>query len=173
MELQKNVIRISAVALAIIVLLVGGIWYVKTDIEKRADAITRMRSDMRNRETSLASLARLQSDAGKASRYLPQLEQLRTTREQLLEFSTDIGFLAKQAGFSGAPKFKEAATAPTGDLQKTSFSLTLEGKKELSDLGLFFESVEKSSYFVHFEPINVLQEGDTLRVTTEGYVISF
>lgn len=173
MEPKKNFVRTLGVALAIIILLLGGIWYVKADIDGRTDAIGVMRLDIRNRETSVATLARLQSDAEKARRYLPQMERLRTTREQLLGFSTDIGFLARQAGFSGTPKFKEATALPEGDLQKTNFSLALEGISSSSDIGTFFELVEKSSYFVRFESINTSRDDGVLRVTMDGYVISF
>ena len=165
--------RTLAIALTIVVALVGSIWYVKADIERRTDDISAMRLAMQNRGASVASLARLQSDAEKAKQYLPQIEQMRTTRDQLLGFSTAIGFLAHQAGFSGTPKFQEAANVSAGGLQKTKFSLSLEGHAGLADLGTFLGLVEKSSYFVRFESVNTSQDGDVLRAVMEGYVISF
>lgn len=173
MDPKRNAIRVLAVALAIVFVLAGGILYVKGDIEDRTEAISQMRLDVQTRETSIAALARLQSDAEKARRYLPQIERLRTTREQLLGFSTDIGFLARQAGFSGTPKFEEAAASPEGDLQKTHFSLVLDGRNELADLGTFFELVEKSAYIVRFESINASREDTGMSVAMDGYVISF
>lgn len=161
------------IALAIIAALAGGIWYVQADIESRTNDISSMRLAMQNRGASIASLARLQSDAEKAKQYLPQIEQMRTTRDQLLGFSTDIGFLAHQAGFSGSPKFQEAAGSSVGGLQKTKFSLSLEGHIGSSDLSTFLGLVEKSTYFVRFDSINSSQDGDLLHVAMEGSVISF
>lgn len=173
MEPKKNFMRTLGIASIIITLLLGGIWYVTADIGGRTDAIGVMRLDMQKREASIAALAQLQSDAEKARRYLPQMERLRTTREQLLGFSTDIGFLARQAGFSGTPKFKEATASSAGDLQKTSFSLALEGSSSSSNMSTFLELVERSPYFVRFESINTSWDDGVLRATMDGYVISF
>ncbi|OGM94161.1 hypothetical protein A2524_03765 [Candidatus Wolfebacteria bacterium RIFOXYD12_FULL_48_21] len=173
MDPKKYSMRALAIALAIIFVLSGGIWYVRTDIKTRTNEIGQMRFDMQNREMSVAALARLQSDAEKAKRYLPYVEQMRTTREQLLGFSTDIGFLARQAGFSGTPKFKETVAPQAGDLLKTNFSLTLEGRSEAANLGTFFELVEKSAYIVRFESISVSRAAAAISVSMEGYVISF
>ncbi|OGM93369.1 hypothetical protein A2372_03220 [Candidatus Wolfebacteria bacterium RIFOXYB1_FULL_54_12] len=173
MDPKKHSLRALAVALAIVFALAGCIWYVRSDIEKRTGEISQMRFAMQDREMSVAALARLQSDAEKANRYLPYVEQMRTTREQLLGFSTDIWFLARQAGFSGTPKFEEAGAPIVGDLQKTNFSLMLEGRGENANLGTFFELVEKSPYIVRFESVNVSREGAVVNISTEGYVISF
>ena len=173
MDPKKHSVRALAIALAIIFVLSGGIWYVRTDIKTRTNEIGQMRFDMQSRDMSVAALARLQSDAEKAKRYLPYVEQMRTTREQLLGFSTDIGFLARQAGFSGVPKFEEDGAPQTGDLLKTNFSLTLEGRGEVANLGTFFELVEKSAYIVRFESIGVSKAAAAISVSMEGYVISF
>ena len=170
---MKYSMRVLAIALFIILVLAGGIWYVRTDIKTRTNEISQMRFDIQSREMSVAALARLQSDAEKAKRYLPYVEQMRTTREQLLRFSTDIGFLARQAGFSGTPKFEEAGAPQVGDLLKTNFSLTLEGRGEIANLGTFFGLVEKSAYIVRFESISVSRTGTAISVFMEGYVISF
>lgn len=173
MEPKKNFMRTLAIVLAIITILIGGIWYVKTDIDKKIAVISEARKNLQLRERSLSELAALQSDAEKATLYLPQINKLLTSKDQLFGFSTDISFIAQQAGFSGAPKFKEESAPPVGNLQKTSFSLTLEGRKNLSDLGTFFSSVEKSNYFVRFSTMDISQDESVLRASMDGHVISF
>jgi hypothetical protein len=173
MDPKKNFIKTLWIALGIIVILFGAIWYVKADIDGKFLAIQQLRAELQPKESSLGELAKMQSDAEKARQYAPQLDQLFTTKYQLLLFSADIGFLAKQAGFEGIPRFKEEVAAPATDLQKTNFSLLLEGPKNFDDLTNFFRMVEKSKYFVRFNGLNISQEGALLRVGADGYVISF
>ncbi len=173
MEPKKNFIKTLGIALGLVVVLVGAIWYVKTDIDTKFLAVQQAQAEIQTKEISLTELAKLQSDEEKAKQYTPQLDHLITTKDQLLSFSTDIGFIVKQAGFSGAPQFKEEATSPATDLQKTSFSLLLEGPKDFSDLANFFKLVEQSKYFVRFSSLDVSREGSTLRLGSDGYVLSF
>lgn len=172
-EPKKNFIKTLGIALGIVVALLGAIRYVKSDIDTKFLAVQQAQVEIQAKEISLSDLAKLQSDAEKARRYTPQLDHLITTKDQLLAFSTDIGFVAKQAGFSGAPQFKEEGAPSTADLQKTSFSLLIEGQKNFGDLANFFKLVEQSKYFVHFTSLDVSHEGNTVRVGSDGYVLSF
>jgi hypothetical protein len=173
MEPKKNFIKTLGIALGIIVVLLGAIWYVKGAIDEKLLVVQQLRAEMQTQGISLSGLAKLQGDAEKAKQYIPQLDRLFTNKDQLLGFSSDISFLAKQAGFSGAPQFKEESAPTSIDLQKNNFSLLLEGPKTFQNLSAFFDSVEKSKYFVRFASIDVLREGDVLRVSTSGYVLSF
>lgn len=173
MEPKKNFMRTLGIALGIIVVLLGAIWYVKADIDKKFLDVQQIRSEMQTKEISLSELATLQSDAEKAKQYIPQLDHLFTTKDQLLAFSTDIGFMSNQAGFSGSPQFKEETAPPSSDLQKTNFSLLIEGPKNFDDLSKFFGLVEQSKYFVRFTTLDVAREGNTLRLGANGYVLSF
>lgn len=173
MEPKKNFIRTLGIALGIIVPLLGVIWYVKSDIDDKFLAVRQLQAQLQPREVSLSALAKLQNDAEKAKQYIPKIDQLFTTKDQLLSFSSDIGFIVKQAGFSGTPQFKEETTASAADMQKTNFALVMEGSKNFNDLANFFKSVEESKYFVRFKAINVSSENGTVRVGADGYVLSF
>lgn len=173
MEPKKNFMRTLGIALGIIVVLLGAIWYVKSEIDRKFLAVGQIRSELQAKGISLSDLAKLQADAEKAKKYEPQLDRLFTTKEQLLSFSTDMSFLAKQSGFSGSPQFKDETTPSSADLQKTNFSLALEGARNFSDLATFLSAVEKSKYFVRFVTLDVSHEGDVFRATTNGYVLSF
>lgn len=173
MEPKRNFIRTLGVACAIVVVLGGVVWYAKADADKKYLAIQQTRTEIRSKAQSLSALASLQGDAEKAKQYTPQIDRMLTTREQLLSFSTDIGFLAQQTGFTGSPKFKEGAASPAGDLQKISFSLFLEGPKNIDDVGKFFKLIEQSKYYVRFGSIDVGRDGNNLRVTADGYVLAF
>lgn len=173
MEPKRNFIRTLSISGVIIVVLIGGVWYMKSRIDEKFLVIEQKQVSVRANEKSLATLAMLQGNAEKAKQYLPQIDRMLTTRDQLLSFSTDISFLAQQAGFAGSPKFKEETAPQTGDLRKTNFSLSLEGVKNVDGLGNFFRLVEQSKYYVRFDTIDVTREGGNLRATLNGYVISF
>lgn len=173
MDPKKNFIRTLGIACAIVVVLGGAIWYAKGDVEERILLVEQARAEIRNKEQSISILSVLQGDSEKARQFLPQIEQKLTSKDQLLGFSSDIAFLARQAGFSGAPKFREDTAPQAGVLQKTNFSLALEGTNGLDAVGSFFRSVERSNYFVHFTSIDVARDGALLRIQTEGYVVSF
>lgn len=173
MEPKKNFIRTLGIAFGIVVVLLGAIWYVKSDIDKKFLEVQRMRSEVQTKEISLSELASLQSDAEKAKQYIPQLDVLFTTKNQLLSFSSDIGFMVKQAGFTGMPQFKEESAPSSGSQQKTNFSLMIEGPQDFDSLANFFGLVEKSKYLVRFTTLNVSREGDILRLGADGYVLSF
>ena len=173
MNPKRIFIRTLGIGVGISLVLIGGVWYVKADIDARSAAIIQSRANIQNREDSLDALTALQRESEKAKGYAAQIDALLTSKEQLLGFSSDIGLLVQQAGFSGSPKFKEETAPTAGDLQKTNFSLTLEGQKKLSDLGAFLASVEKSNYFVRFTRIDTSRDDAILRVALEGYVIAF
>lgn len=173
MDPKRNLIRTLSIACVIAVVLGGAIWYVTTDIDKKFLVIRQIRTEIRSKEHALSALASLQRDAEKANQYLPQVDRMFTTKEQLLSFSTDMNFLAQQAGFSGSPKFKEETAPQKGDLHKANFTLSLEGVKDINDLGKFFALVEKSKYYVKFATIDVTRDGATLRASLGGYVVSF
>ena len=173
MEPKKTFIKTLGISLALIAVLFGGIWYVKSDIGNKIVLVEQARADIHSKEQALTALASLQKDSEQAKQYLPQIDQRLTSKDRLLGFSADVSFLAQQAGFSGTPKFREDTSAPVGDLQRTNFSLLLDGSKDLDAVGTFFRSVERSNYFVRFANMDVTRDGKTLRVQTDGYVISF
>lgn len=173
MEPKKNFIRTLIIACVIVAVLGGVIWYVVIDIGKDSLAIDQLRTEIQNKEYALSALASLQRDAEAARQYLPQLGRMLTTKEQLLSFSADMHFLAQQAGFSGTPKFKEETAPQSGELRKTNFSLSLEGERSLDNLGTFLSLVERSNYFVRFKSIDVVRDGELLKVAMDGYVVSF
>lgn len=173
MEPKKNFIRMLIGTCAIVAVLGGVVWYIASDISEKSLAIGQVRSEIQNKEYALSALASLQKDAEVGRQYLPQLDRMLTTKEHLFSFSSNMQFLAQQAGFSGAPKFKEETAPQSGELHKTNFSLSLEGGKTLDDLSMFLGLVEQSSYFVRFDSIDVVRDGGLLRVAMSGYVISF
>lgn len=173
MEPKRNFIRTLIIACGIAIVLGGAIWYTANDVAEKSLAIKQVRAEIQNKEYSLGALASLQGDADAARQYLPQLNRMLTTKEQLLSFSADMQFLAQQAGFSGAPKFREETAPQAEELRKTRFSLSLEGTRSLEDLGAFLRLVEQSSYFVRFKSVDVVRDGALLKVSLEGAVISF
>lgn len=173
MDPKKNFTRTVGIAAGTIVVLLGAIWYVKSEIDRKFLIVGQIRSELQAKEVSLSDLAKLQGDAEKAKSYGPQLDRLFTTKDQLLSFSADMSFLAKQSGFSGSPQFRDETAPPSTDLQKTNFSLTLEGTKDFSDFATFLGAVEKSKYFVRLATLDVSHEGGVFRVTANGYVLSF
>lgn len=173
MEPKKNFIRILGVSCGIVIVLGGILWYVKADIDKHLETTKTLRTDVTNIENALSALASLQGDAETANNYLAQIDRMLITKDQLLTFSTDISFLAQQAGFTGSPKFGEDTAPQTGELHKTNFSLFLEGDKGVGDLGNFLKLVEQSKYYVRFNSIDLVRDGAAMRVTLGGYVVSF
>ena len=173
MEPKRNFIRTLVVACTIIGVLCGGIWYTMTRIDTKFLSIQSARTEIQSKEQALSALALLQGDAEKAQQYLPQIDRKLTSKEQLLAFSTDIKFLAEQAGFNGSPRFKEETGPQSGDLRKTSFELSLEGSHTLNDLAQFFTLVERSNYFVKFASLDIIRGENALRAVMSGYVISF
>lgn len=173
MEPKKTFMKTLSIAFALVVVLGGGIWYAKADVEERIVLVEQARAEIRNKEQSISILSVLQGDSEKARQFLPQIEQKLTSKDQLLGFSSDIAFLARQVGFSGAPKFREDTAPQVGVFQKTNFSLALEGINDFDAVGSFFRSVERSNYFVHFTSIDVARDGALLRIQAEGYVVSF
>ncbi len=171
MEPKKYFWKTTGIALGIVFISAGFAWYLKTDIDVKTTTIKQLHERIKMQSATIQALASLQGDSEKAKQYAAQLDTFLTRRDDLLSFSKDFGLMIQQAGFGGQPKFKDEAAIP-GDIQRTGFTLGIDGPKTIDNVAALMGVIEKSRYYVHFNSIDITQDA-SLHLSTDGYVISF
>lgn len=158
----------AAVGLLIIFLLLVG-----SDISSRAAGIGKNRENIKLRIQALNSLATLKTEAERADRLLPQLQNALPAKQsdRLLGFSKflESGAKANQlSNFGFAFENEVSSTETTPGIN--NFILTLSGQH--SNLLKFLKSVESGSYFVGFMNLDLASREGKFDMTLKGRVFS-
>ncbi len=173
MGYQKQILKLVAISLAIIVLISAALIILGRDITNKASDITETKKNIFNNSRSVELLTLLQSDAATSKRYLPQMENFLISKDQLLNFSKDLNLMAQQNNLPLNLTFK-GETPLTGDNpRQTSISINSESPSNMENLIKFLESVENSRYFVKFNSLDINQNNNRMRLNFDGQVFSF
>lgn len=173
MNFRKRLMIAIALTLGLILVLGATIFFLGTDIQKRAEKISLMRADLSFRTKAIESLAELRSDFDKSKPYEMQLKNMLPTRDQLVNFSRDFNVIANQNKINLNLSFQGGgqAASETATLQKTDFLITTQGS--FSNLLNFLKATGKSRYFIKTNSLDLTaQGGDNFNITINGHVFS-
>lgn len=163
-------IGISAILIAIFLI---PMFILKSDIEKRAIDVINKKEQINTSSENIGSLAYLKIDSETAKKYLSQISTYLINKDQLLNFSNDIGLMSKQNNLNFLIAFGQEKPLAALTPRSTNISLSSQSQANIDNLVKFLGLVENSRYFVRLENMDVSQEGSQLKVTTSGKVFSF
>ncbi|MBM3257133.1 MAG: hypothetical protein FJY98_02275 [Candidatus Liptonbacteria bacterium] len=143
-----------------IILLVGIIGWLASDIEAQASRVAQDRTLIRERSTSIAALAELKHRAPQATLYEQKLNAFLPTQEQLLDFPRTLDNLARVRKVALNFAFQGGQALPQGNTPgSVGFSLDVTGA--YADIMGFLKDVE-------FEPPRFLATFDSFDLTRGG-----
>lgn len=174
MDFWKSFAKKFSIDLIIFLVLIGGIFFVQADIQKRADKISAMKQEIGQKAESFKLLSNLSAQESMAKEYSLQMDAYLIGKDGLfLNFSKDISLLAQQNGINSQLAFKEEIPPTDMEARKTSFALSLSGQANLDNFNNFLVLVENSRYFIRLEGIDFNQSGNNLSASLSGKAFSF
>lgn len=153
-------------------LLAGLLAYLYFDIVDRSRNIINVKGDLRSRLIAINSLSLIRQEYETVKSYLPQVDKLLPSQDDLLNFPNDVGALAKNHGAEAAISFRSNPSPGTSSstLQPTNFFLTAQGPLD----GIFatLNDLNAGRYIVKFVSFDFIRQGDGFRATLNGRVFS-
>lgn len=173
MDLKKYLLKNIGISAIIIAAITGAIFFVKNDINGKADRMERAKTEAKKTGQSSQELADLEVDYKKAKGYEDSINSYYINKDQILTFSKDMSAMAKQNKLSLNLVF--GGETPLSDLfpRKTNIIATLEGEATMVNFMDFLKVAENSRYFFGFKNIEVDISGNRLRANISGQVMSF
>ena len=158
---------------AVVGLLVFFLLLIGSDISSRSAGIGEDRHDIKARVQALNSLVTLKTEAERADRLLPQLQNALPAKQsdRLLEFSKFLESIAKAnqlSNFGFAFENEVSSTETTPGIN--NFIVTLAGQH--SNLLKFLKSIENGSYFVSFANLDLTAKEGRFDMMLKGKVFS-
>ncbi|MFH1162218.1 MAG: hypothetical protein V1696_03015 [Candidatus Jorgensenbacteria bacterium] len=166
---RKKLFVEVGIGLAIIVPLLGGVFFFSGQIGKFGGQIAASRKELFDRTAGLDAVAALQADYnGKAKRYLEALHSMIPVKDQLINLARDFQVLSAQAHLTSSFTFLGETPAAGGGLGSLTFRLNLRGK--LNDLFSFAEQFEKFRYLSLLSSFSVSRGVEESGMITQGSV---
>jgi len=154
-------------------LLAGVLFYLYTDVNRRSQSIISLRGDMRSRLIAINSLSVIRDEYEALKPYLPQVDRLLPSQDELLNFPKNVSDIARTHRVEASVNFRggaPAAATSTLSLRPIDFSLVAQGPLE----GLFatLNDLEKSVYLIKFTSADLMRQEPHFRLTLSGQVFS-
>lgn len=156
------------VSLAIVAVLVSGIFLFGFQIDKLSGEIAVNRHELNTRSSALSTLASLRSEyANKGQPYLNVLYNVIPSKDELIDLSKDFQVIAQEGGLDYGFTFL-GETPPTDGLGSVRFNLSVGGT--LNGFLDFLENMENFRYLVSLEGVSVSRGLDGMRMDIRGSV---
>jgi len=170
MDFRKSL----SIDLAIVAVVIIGIFFVRADIRRRVDKISELSQEINKKSVSFGKLSDLSAQKNKATKYLEQMSVFLMNKDQFfLNFSKDVSIMAQQNGITSQVTFKEEIPPTNMEPRKTSILLVLSGPVKPDNFKNFLALLENSKYFIKFESIDFNQSGNNINVNLSGKAFSF
>lgn len=158
----------GGVVSGILVVLGGALWYMRSDIFARTEAIraAEMRIVLELRAQSV--LAALKSQREEARPFEEKLQSFLPPRDQLITFSRELEELASARGVGFGFGFGAETPATEGAAGSIGFTMTVSGA--FGAIISFLERVEASSAIMRIESIDITGGGNEYSLVSEGRV---
>ena len=173
----KNFKRFFGIAfilsLIIIILEVSSISFFKSNISERVGRMEKINRDIQNKSNILETHFILKKELEEAKNLEKQLENKLASKDDLLQLSSELGFLAKASGVEVNASFSSEVKEKSTLLGSVGVSISAEGK--LPDIIKFLKRLEDGRFLVKFDNFDinsVSQElGSNLRLFARGRVV--
>jgi len=150
---QKDLFKASLIGGILILGCIIGIFIFNNKINAEVDRITGYKVDIATRAMVLQSVQALEGDYQKIKGDIDLLYSLLPTSDHLIDFSAALKDVAKKYGIDHGLGF--TIENPAVGLEPKSYGFTLVITGTSSNLIKYFSDVEKLSYFMRLEQIDI------------------
>jgi Tfp pilus assembly protein PilO len=166
---KRNLIRSAAIILGSFLFGFLAMWWLRYDIEVQSNNAERIKTRIDRDINLVANLARLKSDAQKASAYEKRLSSLLPQKDRLIDFRNFLEALASQRKVTTSFSF-EGLGGPSNEGGISSIGFSLEMTGALSSIeGLIQDLEEKPrSYLLAFDSFDLSESSGSYRVLFRG-----
>ena len=156
------------------VLVVGalgiGIWFFEKNTKDFSDKVRQAQQDLISSSKAIGYLAELRKTSREKSKpYLNVLYNVIPQKEELINFSQDIQFIAESENLEFGFSFTGETPQSGGNLGSAKFSITIRGNSLQNTLN-FIKRLEESRYLNKISDISVNRSGGAIATTITGEV---
>lgn len=171
MNFKKRLLINIGIPLGICLLLITAVFFLGSDITNQTNKIEQLRGSLRYYIETTESLALLRRDSEKAKHYLPELESILPTRDQLVAFSGDLGIIAGQSKVEINSSLGQES--PGSEKNLGSIDFTVSGQGEFDNLLNFLTLLKNSRYSVKIKTLDFGRQEGNFKALLTGQVFSF
>lgn len=166
---QKKLLLESSIALAMVVILLGGVWYFGNTIKDISDSISTMRQELASRSHALNSLAALRSEyRTRAARNLNTMYAYVPTEEQLINLRQEFLVLTAKSNLGLSYTFISESPASAANFGSYNFRLDVTG--DYDRLTSFVTTLQNFRYLSNFQGYAISRAGDKSTLSVKGTV---
>lgn len=149
----------------------GAFYWLRGDLEKRADAAQKDRAIIESRSRILESLARLKTDSGEAAIYKKAIDLILPVQDKLLEFPRWLDAAARLRQVGQTFNFRGSAVPP-GENTPGYIVFTLDMSGQLDNLSNLLKDIEsgKEKFLARFDNFDLTRTESGYRLLTQGRV---
>jgi len=146
---KQELTRKTLITFLIILIPIGILFFLGSDISRRAESAMVERQQLTNKSEGLALFANLQNQSKEAETYVTILQNALPSRDQLFDFQREMERLAVQDGVGLGFNFQNEIPPTASEVGRAGFNLVVEGSlyKVLS----FVKLVEEGRFLVNFK----------------------
>lgn len=171
MNFKKRLLIIIGIPLGICLILIAALIFLGLDIAKQADQIKQLSRNLNYNIKMIESMALLRQDSEKAKYYLPELESILPTRDQLVVFPGDVNIIARQNKFDANTSLGRESSGAANELGKIDFIIS--GQGEFNNVLNFLKLLKNSRYFIKINTIDLGRQNNDFKTLLTGQVFSF
>ncbi len=170
MNYKKKLLLAIAIPLAIIAILIGGIFIIGTRLDKAVAEANSLKSRFRYWVQAAESISSLRNDYRFAEPYLETVSHLLPERDELIGFPKEISDLGARNGVMVGVALGIESIDSVSGLRQTDISMTVRG--DMAAVVAFLEAMEKGQYFIRLNDLDFVAEGGSYRIFLTGAVFS-
>lgn len=166
-QLILNVSITAGIAIVLGIL----IFFLSSDISQKTKEISALQTNLELKLQAVGSLVILRQDYSKAQQYIPTLDTILPTRDQLVSFPRDMINEAKKINVNLNVNLGEETLKTETQLGSIVFMMTGQGKYD--GFVNLFKNAETGRYSVKFDTLDFTRQGEDFRALLKGKVFSF
>lgn len=164
----KNPLFIKiGISLALISLVIFVLIFVSFDINKKVSRISDLKESLNARSQLVKNLSILRSDYNQIQSVIGDVKNLLISKDQLINFSSDLNALASQTKTSSHFSFV-GENSKIDELSWVGLNMTIGGG--FDNLIQFFKLFENEKYFAQFDNLDMTGEPDNFNITMNGRI---
>lgn len=174
LEKSNRSVASAVVNGAMLLTLLGAVIFLVRETQGRLERIASIRDDLRARSNAAESFSALRAEYEEIKPYLPVIDALIPSENQLLNFPRDISTLARQEGMDATAIFRGGSQAPPGEpsgLRSAEITVTTVG--DFTALLSFLRRLDTSTYSITLDSLDFIrQKENTFRAAMNGKIFS-
>ncbi len=167
---RKQLAIIIGVVLGVVLFFSIALIFLGSDIKENAERVKNARSELLSQSEATESLALLRSQAEQSRSYSVVLESILINRNKLVNFSRDVGAMAKQNRIDLNSSFSGESVSAEG-LGKIGLAMSATGP--FDGFVQFLKILGNSKYPIKINSIHFTAQGDKIRAQLNGNAFFF